>query len=364
MRPTVSFSGHPFFFAVAANWDRGVAKSGVKGPDENKCEKREIEKREKNKELQNENQTKETTVHVGLEFGQIQFDYLIVSFCNLFQTQEKNKTSTYLAPSSATRRSLFASQSLAMSALRVAARYCAIRGLYGNSEVVAPARIHHFFFSKEENKPISAPMLQIVPIPVQDMDLKRKHDKKIQKNKFKPQRPLQSIQQWRRFLPWRWEFPPPSRSHPWARSIRWFSPSNALRCTWVLWAPTRDLFFWKKLKLDSKRTIKAEKRNCTTLQEEEWRNCTNSSKVLYLPWRPLRLLLQLQSRPCRDLPRWRCESQFLKKKGKISKSQVLAQREGNQSLSLRENRSSQSRSGGWFRCQGPKIRFRTWKIVS
>ncbi len=105
MSPARSSSGQPFFLSVLANCDSGVARSGVKGP----------------------------------------------LMCGSSDERSISTTWSYLAPVSAVSRSRCELHSLAMSPRRVAARYCAMRSLYGKSDVVAP---------------ISAPMLQMVPMPV------------------------------------------------------------------------------------------------------------------------------------------------------------------------------------------------------
>merc|ERR1719443_937986 len=98
-----------FFLAASDSWEIGVARSGVK--------------------------------------GQLTWGSRVL--------RSISTTWSYLQPASGLRRlSLYLAASAAISVLSVAARYSAILALKGNTLVVAPS---------------SAPILQIVPIPVQEM---------------------------------------------------------------------------------------------------------------------------------------------------------------------------------------------------
>mmetsp|Transcript_9808 Transcript_9808/g.26683 ORF Transcript_9808/g.26683 Transcript_9808/m.26683 type:complete len:321 (-) Transcript_9808:629-1591(-) len=103
--PAETLLGQPFFLTASANSEIPCAKSGVKGP---------------------------------LTCGSSSLRLISI-------------ISSYSAPSSARRFSAKASASEAILSLPVALRYSPILELYGNIDVVAP---------------ISAPMLQMVPIPV------------------------------------------------------------------------------------------------------------------------------------------------------------------------------------------------------
>mmetsp|Transcript_11978 Transcript_11978/g.32745 ORF Transcript_11978/g.32745 Transcript_11978/m.32745 type:complete len:202 (-) Transcript_11978:759-1364(-) len=109
MREAFRLVGQPFSRATSANLDKGVARSGVKGP---------------------------------LIWGSSSLRLISITW-------------SYLQPSSGTRFSLKASASLAAPGLSVATRYSYMRLLKGKMEVVAP---------------ISAPMLQMVAMPVAERD--------------------------------------------------------------------------------------------------------------------------------------------------------------------------------------------------
>mmetsp|Transcript_33676 Transcript_33676/g.82632 ORF Transcript_33676/g.82632 Transcript_33676/m.82632 type:complete len:486 (+) Transcript_33676:505-1962(+) len=114
MRPTLTSSGHCSARAVAASLSIGVARSGVNGP---------------------------------FTCGRSRSRSISITW-----SYTSSASASASARSSASAR---ASHTSAIAARRVARRYAAVRSVYGNTDVVAP---------------ISAPMLQMVPAPVAEIE--------------------------------------------------------------------------------------------------------------------------------------------------------------------------------------------------